>query len=293
VPLSSYPIRQVGVMTAVNADGILDSLNQKCELQGIVHGVNMNASNDGLQFVLIDNMEDGITVFSNSENFGYEVTEGDEIIVQGTLTQFRGLAEIIPDTLWKISDNNTLTIPQEVTTLDETTESQLIFLKNLSIVNPNQWNNSSANGFNVDVTNGTDTFEMRIDNDVDLFDLPVPDFSFNLTGLGGQFDVDAPFLEGYQILPRYEADIEMTTSTSTLEWKNDIQIFPNPISDFLNIKMKTSIEKIELRNVLGQLIFSKQNPKTTEVISTNTLQGGVYFISFYKNNNTFTLRVVK
>lgn len=293
VPLASFPIRPIGIMTTTNTEGVLDSLNQKCELQGIVHGVNLNLSNGGLQFVLIDDSEDGITVYSNSETFGYNVVEGDEIIVQGTLAQFRGLAEIIPDTLWKVSDNNTLTIPQEVSNLNETTENQLIQIKNLSIIDPTQWDNSSTNGFSVDVTNGTDTFEMRIDQDVDLFDLLAPDFSFNLTGLGGQFDSDAPYLEGYQILPRYVEDIEMISSAVNLNWKNSIQFFPNPIADFLTIKMESPMEKIELRNVLGQLVFSKDHPKRLEVIPTSSLNAGIYFLSFYQNNNTITYKLVK
>jgi hypothetical protein len=48
---------------------------------------------------------------------------------------------------------------------------------------------------------------MRIDNEVDLYSQPVPVGMFDVVGIGGQFDGSVPRDEGYQILPRYTADI--------------------------------------------------------------------------------------
>ncbi len=293
VPLSAYPIRDIGTMTSVNAEGILDSLNKKCELQGVVYGVNLNLSNDGLQFVLIDENNNGITVYSNSETFGYDVLEGDEIIVQGTMAQFNGLAEIVPDTLWFISQNNLLTIPQEVTMLNESTESQLIQIKNLSIINSDDWNNSDLTGFNVAVTNGVDTFDMRIDKDIDLYEMMVPDFSFHLTGLGGQFDQDAPYIDNYQISPRYFEDLEMTTSLDFIQKRDLIQLFPNPTSDFLFIKNNNSFKGLLVTNLLGQVIFSKELLKTDETINLSKWQSSFYIFNFYNNEKSTTFKVFK
>ncbi len=293
VPLSQFPIREIGVMTTTNSDGEIDSLNRKCELQGIVYGVNFNETNSGLQFVLIDGFGDGITVYNNSNTFGYSVVEGDEIMIQGTITQFNGLAEIIPDTLFILSNNNTLTNPTEVTLLDESTESQLVEIKNLTIVNPSDWDNSDPNGFNVEVTNGTDVFEMRIDQDVDLFEMVVPDFSFNLTGLGGQYDSDNPFLEGYQILPRYFEDLEMITSTSDLSSEIEIKFYPNPMADFLNIEMDQRVDKIEVHNVLGQIVFLDKTPNILGEINTQNWKSGMYLISVFFKNEKLTYKIFK
>ncbi len=293
IPLSQYPTREIGVMTSTNNNGEIDSLNQKCELQGIVYGVNLNATNNGLQFVLIDGNNDGITVYNNSNTFGYSVQEGDEIIVQGTITQFNGLAEIIPDTLFVLSNNNTLTSPTEVNILDESTESQLVKIKNLTIVDPSDWNNSDPNGFNVEVTNGTQTFEMRIDQDVVLFNLDVPDFSFNLTGLGGQFDTENPFLEGYQILPRYFDDFEMITSTNYSITNFEIQLFPNPISDLLNIKMKNQADLIIIHNALGQIMSTLEYPNLLENINTQDWNAGFYTISVFFKKEILVFKIFK
>lgn len=293
VPLSQFPTREIGVMTSTNINGEIDSLNRKCELQGLVYGVNLNETNGGLQFVLIDNLGDGITVYNNSNTFGYSVVEGDEMMIHGTITQFNGLAEIIPDTLFVLSNNNILTNPTEVTILDESTESQLIEIKNLTIVNPSDWDNSDPNGFNVEVTNGTENFEMRIDQDVDLFEIPVPNFSFNLTGLGGQYDSDNPFLEGYQILPRYSEDLEMITSTSKLSFNHKIKFYPNPTTELLNIEMNQHADKIEIYNILGQPIFIKETPELSEKLNTQTWTSGMYTITVFFKNEKLTHKIFK
>ena len=47
------------------------------------------------------------------------------------------------------------------TTLGEAQESELIRLNNVSLATPSQWTNSGS-GFNVDVTDGTTTYVVRI-----------------------------------------------------------------------------------------------------------------------------------
>jgi len=253
----------------------------------------LNESNNGLQFVLIDENGDGITVYNNSDTLSYSVEEGDEIMLHGTITQFNGLAEIIPDTIFTLSNNNALTNPPEVYFLDESTESQLVEIKNLIIIDPSDWDNSDPNGFNVEVTNGIDIFEMRIDQDVDLFNMPVPNFSFNLTGLGGQYDTDNPFLEGYQILPRYFEDLEMITSTEELTSKIEIEFYPNPVTDFLNITMQLRADKIEVKNVLGQTIVLLNSPDFFEKIDTRNWSSGMYLFSVFFEKEKLTYKILK
>ncbi|KAA3636205.1 MAG: hypothetical protein DWQ02_08675, partial [Bacteroidetes bacterium] len=202
----NYPPYDIGVVTTVDADGVVDSMDVACQLQGVVYGVNLRPG--GLQFTLIDANNDGIGLFEFSNDFGYTVNEGDEVIVRGEIGQFNGLTQIAPDTVWMVSAGNALFAPTVVTALDETTESQLVTIENLTIVDPADWTNSGS-GFNVDVTDGTNTYTMRIDADVDLYGTTAPTSAFNLTGLGGQFDSSSPHLSGYQLLPRYTADIDV------------------------------------------------------------------------------------
>ncbi len=200
----AYPNYPIGRVTSVNSEGVADSLGVSCTLEGVVYGINLRPS--GLQFTIIDRFNDGIGVFSASRNYGYSVKEGDLITIQGVIDQFNGLIQILPDTIIKISSGNPLFNPTNVAVLNEDTESQLVKLRNVQLVNQASWTNN-PNGFTVKVTDGFAVFDVRIDNDVDLVSKPAPTGKFDITGIGGQFDPSHPYLDGYQILPRYLMDI--------------------------------------------------------------------------------------
>ena len=195
------PISDVNTEDPVT--GIADSLNLECELRGIVHG--LNTYPDGFQFTLIDETG-GINVFNGSTDFGYSVVEGDSVHVRGLIDQFEGLTQIVADTLELHGTGYDLMEPLVVTELNEDTESQLVTLRCVSLVDTSQWVNSGV-GFNVEVSDGTAVYEMRIDADVNVFGTEAPLGSFTVTGIGGQFDSSEPLNEGYQMLPRYLEDL--------------------------------------------------------------------------------------
>ncbi|MEM6344983.1 MAG: Calx-beta domain-containing protein [Bacteroidota bacterium] len=214
-PLPLYPIGLIS--DDANGDGEADSLNVECRIQGIVHGIDLQGGSN-IQFTIIDSTG-GIGLFS-SNDYGYTVQEGDEVLIEGSVSQFSGLAQMDPDTIQVISTGNTPFTPLVVTALDESTESELVTLECVSMIDPSQWPTSAGGSVNIDVTNGIDTFTVRIDNDVDINGTPAPSTTqFNVTGIGGQFDSSSPFNDGYQLLPRYMADIvEKPDSNSTVNF---------------------------------------------------------------------------
>ncbi len=201
IPIPYYHIADV---TGVDSLGVVDSAGVICRLSGMVLGVNLRPS--GLQFTLHDSTG-GISVFNFNQNFAYTVNEGDIITVVGGITQYRGLAEIIPDTIIMLLPGMPVPNPIPVPDLNEMTESELVSLIGWHIIDTTQWTNTSY-GFNLDITNGIDTTVMRIDGDVDLDTLPVPkDSLLVISGIGSQYDPSSPYLSGYQLFPRYNADI--------------------------------------------------------------------------------------
>jgi DNA/RNA endonuclease YhcR with UshA esterase domain len=207
IPIPTYTISNV---TGINAQGVADSIGVMCKIHGVVLGVDLSGvASPALQFTIHDGIK-GIGVFANAgKAIPYTVQEGDSVRLIGTISQFRGLTQMEPDSIVLFSTGNPLpTSPVVVTALDESTESELIRINQVSIVDPSQWTGLGS-GFNVDVTDGNNTYVMRIDNDVDLFSQPVPTGIFDVVGIGGQFNpsTQPPLLGGYQILPRYIADI--------------------------------------------------------------------------------------
>jgi len=197
------PLYSIGEVSGNSETFEADSLNILCELRGIVHG--LNTTPEGLQFTLID-ATDGINIYNAMNSFGYTVLEGDSIHVTGIIDQFNGLTQLVADTVYLISQDNELNEPELVGELDETTESQMIQLKCIEIVDLAEWTNETP-GFTLTMTDGTNEYDLRIDASSDIFGTDAPEGVFSIIGIGGQFDSSSPFDEGYQIQPRYLADM--------------------------------------------------------------------------------------
>ena len=292
-----YPERTIAEMTNSNADGVADSLDVACTLTGIVHGVNYSTSD--LIMTIIDTDNNGIGVFNNDNTVGYIVQEGDEVRLQGTIGQFNGLAQILLDSLEIIGIGNDLVTPltydPNTDTFLEENESSLISIYGVSMVDPSQWLGDGSS-FNVDLVSSNDpslpTFTMRIDNDTELAGMPFP-FSggdFVVTGLQGQFDSSSPFDSGYQILPRYLADFQPTASVFEIEFDASIVMFPNPVTDILEVQTKENIESYQIFNNLGQLV--KAN-KFDHQIKLTDLPEGSYSILFRSGEKLSNKKFIK
>ena len=288
----SYPAYDIGTVVGdSDGDGLADSLGITCELTGVVYGGDLDG-NDGISFTIIDANGDGIKVFEHTDVSDYIVVEGDEITVQGEISQFNGLTQMRPAVIGLNSVNNTLVTPTDVTALGEDTESQLIRMTNMTLVDATQWTGSGS-GFNVDITDGTNTFQMRIDNDVDLYSAAAPVGTFHVTGIGGQYDSSDPYTEGYQILPRYVADIEEAVATNNPELGNQINVFPNPTKASLHITSEVQLDNIRVVNILGQQIVDLHQPNTAETLNVSDWQSGIYVITFISGNQVWTSQFVK
>ena len=301
INVKCYPARTIGLMTSENAStGVADSLNASCELQGTVYGVNLrpiNNSQPSLLFTIIDNNGNGIAVSTLGGNFGYTVQEKDKVTVRGTIGQFNGQTEIRPDTILKISANNTLLAPMLATKLSEATESKLIKINNLHLVDDAEWTTGvGSSGFNaraVSNSNPNDTILIRIDRDVETFNAPVPPQPFNLTGIGGQFDASNPYTSGYQLLPRYNPDISTLVGTHEVDYSSEVALSPNPASNLIAIEMSSSFDRVTILNAKGQEIKSYNQPTNQQKVDVSLYNSGVYFVRFEKAGKTWTTRFVK
>ena len=286
-----YPAYDIGQVNTVDADGVADSLAVSCEITGIVYGVNLRGN--GLQFTLIDEDGDGIGVFNNSDDFGYTVTEGDKLVLRGEISQFNGLTQIFVEELEVVSNDNALLPATDVSTLDESTESQLVRLADVTLVDPTAWDDSGAS-FNVDVTDGSNTFTVRVDNSTTLAGTTGPGGEpFNLTGIGGQFDPDEPFLEGYQLLPRYAEDLDIISNTLDQTLGAAIEVFPNPASERVHINLGQAVQLLSLRNALGQEVQRlTQVQPGGHAITLRNLSPGLYTLAFRNGNSLWTEKLI-
>ncbi len=289
--VAEFPLYPIGTVTTNAADGRPDSLGVKCELRGVVYGVNLRGSS-GIQCTIIDNANNGIGVFNSNNNLGYTVKEGDQIAVRGVIGFFNGLTQINAEEIELLSANNALVAPSEVTALNESTESQLVKINGLTLVNPSQWTNAGS-GFNVDVTNGITTFQMRVDADVNVFGTPAPVGAFNLTGIGGQFDSSSPYDAGYQIFPRYLEDIDFASSVLDPALIEGLKLYPNPVADWLTLESPLGFDQILIGNALGQQVQQFKNIDTKAQFDLSALPAGIYTLTLVRKDRMYALEIVK
>ncbi len=296
-----YPLRTIVEMTNVDAEGVADSLDIKCTLEGIVYGVNLSGSD--LIMTIIDENNNGIGVFNNDNTVGYEVVEGDMVSLKGTISQFNGLTQIRTDSLEILSTGNDLVTPltYDITTggFIEENESSLIKFDIVNLVDPSQWLGDGSS-FNVDFVFANDpslgTFTMRIDNDTELSSMPFPlagtDGLF-ITGIQGQFDSSSPFDSGYQILPRFTDDFDWlidVIDVVDIDFDNQINIYPNPTQSILQVNSDIGIDDYKVFNNLGQLVLSN---KYENEIDISNLPEGSYSILFRSGEKLSNKKFIK
>jgi hypothetical protein len=300
IEVRCFPVRSIASMTGENTAGVADSLDRPCALQGVVYGFNLRPTTGtlpSLLFTLVDAQGNGISVSSLNSKFGYTVEEKDNVTVYGVVKQFNGMTEFRPDTIFKNSANNSLLTPVVVSNLSEQTESKLIRIKNLHFVDAAEWTTGvGTSGFNVRAVSDLqpqDTILIRIDHDVETYNSPVPAEPFDLTGIGGQFDNTSPFTSGYQVLPRYNADINTLVGIQEVDLSDEVTLSPNPAREMLLIEMKTSFDRVTIITAAGRKVKSIENPDNNHSVNVSLLPAGTYFVRFEKGSATWTTQFVK
>lgn len=282
-----FPIYKIGTINKqTNANKTADSANVKCRTFGTVYGV--NTSSVGLNFTIIDNTG-GMGVFSSTKTYGYTVKEGDSVMVQGSVGFFRGTAQMgTLDTIIRITNNRTLVKPTLVTKTSESTESSLIQMKRVKLVNISDWpsNALATNGFiYVPVVNTSGAFDtLNIDAETDVDGTPAPTGYFDVTGLGVQFDASSPFTSRYFIAPRYIQDITASTLPVIKFNKTKDTIFEPADSALMSLTVLPADENftVDIVKIGGTAVSPQDFDYSTKNI--NVVKNVPFY--FLKANNT-------
>ena len=314
---SGPPSYNIGQINTTNpTTGVADSLSGHYTLRGLVYGFNQRAA--GTQFLLKDN-SGGVTVFHVSKNFGYTVTEGDSVVVPGTVQSYRGLIEFAPDTIIVVGTGKTVKNPTTITTLGEVNENDLVKMNNLMFyTTPSGANWPTASTNILCHTQGlTDTIIVRVLATSALAGTPLPTFTlFNVAGMVQQFSTSsaAPFaFNGYQIIPRTSADVisgiappDAMSSVNTTPALNSITISWTKPSNYNNSTLTTLVflkagsaitqgtPNINPSNYTSSIIFGSgtafqndanakcvMNSDSSSVTITGLLQATNYYAAVY------------
>ena len=287
----SYTYYPISAINTVDGTGTPDSMGVLVELRGVVHCGDFRSS-VGLEFYIVESNNVGIKAYASSDLAAYVVTEGDSLHLFGSIGQISGTTEILLDSILFISGGHPTVTPMVVSTaLTEAHEGSVIQFNNVSLVTASQWTGAGS-GFNVDVSNGSNTWSVRIDNDVDLYSQPAPTGMFNIYGFGTQFDPSSPYTTGRQLLA-CNSSITPVVGVNNVFNNNKVELFPNPVMDVLNVRAE-NIESIIITNMLGQEVARVQNVNATyTTVNTANLPAGVYNVTVVNNGQLSTQQLVK
>ena len=88
----------------------------------------------------------------------------------------------------------------------------------------------------------------------------------------------------------YSIDItNLITGIASVERQIDISIYPNPSSDFINIKTDSKIDAVRVYNSLGILMIQSQ----LQLIDVSAFPAGNYFVRIIQGENKVVKRFLK
>ena len=219
-----------------DTNGIGISLGDLVTIRGIVTVSNQFGSPSYIQ----DN-SGGISIFGSI--FSNAVQPGDEVLVSGTIAQFNGLNQLESPILHSIlsSGNEVEPVLATPSMLSgdgvggiENYEGRLVRVNGVLVteLNGSTFSNWAYKNYMLTGSSGSDTVQIRIDNDTQIIGMVAPAGRFDLVGVLSQYKTALPFIGNYQLMPRFSTDIisdgpiienfpeevDLTPSSITLEW---------------------------------------------------------------------------
>ena len=260
IPPTFFTIAEVA---AVDTAGMPVLIDKKVRVKGIITVANQFGGG-GPAYIQDPVDSAGVAIYDYKKVLPDSVKIGDEIVVSGMIDFYNGLTEISPPDAFSILSSGNIVDPILITcadladTLAERFQSELVKMENVHTDETEFPSNA-----NMLISDKTGIATMRIDKDTDIPGIAVQADSFDVVGVITQYDSQSPFWGGYQIMPRFQADLPEATGVN--ENGNDglpktfalHQNYPNPFNPVTTIKYdlpKNCLVEIQIYNVLGQKV---------------------------------------
>ncbi len=318
--------RAIADVKTNDANGVPLLLGRYVTIRGIV----TVSSQFGGPGYLQDNSA-GIAVYDSSVT--NHVSIGDEIVLLGTISPFNGLCELGSATLLETVGTGNTVDPLLVTVTQlkndgaggvENYEGLLVRVNTASV--RDTFNNPIPNwtvggsGTNYRLIDATAYMDIRVDNNVDYANTPAPQSAFDVIGVVSQFKSASPYIGGYQLMPRFHADIlatgplfatlpvesNLTPSSFTVSWRTvnngstglrygttaayELGTLTPPVSDSLNHSVDVS--GLQAATIYHVLAFSAKGTDTSFAsdlaVSTTSPPASTGQINVYFNKSVNT-----
>ncbi|MFN3596817.1 MAG: phospholipase D-like domain-containing protein [Rubricoccaceae bacterium] len=266
-----------------NAQGVAARLGEWVTVRGVVTVSNQFQTGGG-EFgpSSVQDATGGLAVFAPA-GVTAQVALGEEVTLFGRVAQFFGLNQLDDQTV-VVARHGVPGVPEPLTvTLAqlaadgaggvEVYEGRLVRVEGVT-VNTTVWNAEGA-GTNYQLSDGTATLDVRVNRAVDFRGQAAPSGAFALTGVVSQFRNAPPFIGGYQLMPRFAADIEDVSDAPAIL----------PTAPFETAATPTSVT----------LTWATDRPAHTEVryVHTRTGAAGQVVLEGARTAHTVTLSALE
>ncbi len=89
-------------------------------------------------------------------------------------------------------------------------------------------------------------------------------------------------------------EVKNCIATNDIKNESNIVLAPNPMQEILHISADKRIQKVEISNVIGQILLSQKNDTQNVTLNTSALLDGVYFTKVYLSEKEFQIfKIIK
>ncbi len=99
-------------------------------------------------------------------------------------------------------------------------------------------------------------------------------------------------INGIESNYRLPVTVSQTLSTNDYVFEN-LKIYPNPIKNYFSISNSSSIDYLEIYDLLGQTLLSEKYYSTTIKIDLSNFSTGVYIAKIYSDNQIKSIKIIK
>jgi hypothetical protein len=96
--------------------------------------------------------------------------------------------------------------------------------------------------------------------------------------------------QGGKSTVHFITELDITLTGINNDKYNDLNIYPNPVNDILNISLNENVESLEITSITGAIISSFKANGTQIKFNVSDLSAGVYMIRFNNNDGSTIIK---
>lgn len=107
--------------------------------------------------------------------------------------------------------------------------------------------------------------------------------------------IDSNFTEGEMVIDYvriYQSEAILSTQTEKNNKDLEIQLYPNPLKNYLFIRGSEKIKLVEVYNVIGKQVLQQNNSKNDIRLKLNGFAKGIYFVKIYSGEKAHLKKIV-